>query len=332
MSSRINLLASTWVLVLLLPFVLHREFGTRERANVGALSLLPGRVLKTNYWVDHLAFSPDGSMLVTAGGSMDRQAELIAWEVARGEKQFALAGHRGAVHSVAFSADGSVLASASLDDTVGFWDPRSGALKATLPIEGVVYMALSPDGRRLATTGVEKQVSLWEVATGKRLHAFPGYGRPAFAPDGRTLALGSKNIIQRFDVETGREIGRWPGSAAAVLAVDYSPDGRRLAVIGDHSPAVEVWDVAGGRLEGTLVGQDEYVGALAFARDGCTLASGGLDRTVRLWDLTSGRLLDAGNGHSARISALAFAPDGLHLVSAGYDRTVRFWRIVPGRQ
>jgi WD40 repeat protein len=324
--------AGVCVLVLLLPFVLHRACGPPDRANVGAVSLLPGPVLKTNYWVNHVAFSPDGSMLVTAGGSTNRRAELTAWEAARGEKRFALAGHRCAVHTVAFSADGSVLASAGHDDTVGFWDPRSGALQATLHIEGVVFMALSPDGRRLATTGLDRQVSLWEVATGKRLHTFPGFGRPAFAPNGRTLALGGKNIVQRFDVQTGREVGRWRGSAATVLAVDYSPDGRRLAVIGFHSPAVEVWGVADGTLEGTLVGQDEDVGAIAFAPDGRTLASGGLDRTVRLWDLTSGHLLHAADGHSARISALAFAPDGLHLVSGGYDRTVRFWRIVPGQQ
>jgi WD40 repeat protein len=200
-----------------------------------------------------------------------------------------------------------------------------------LQMEGVAFMALSPDGRRLATTSLEKQVSLWEVATRKRLHTFTGFGRPAFAPDGRTLALGDEKIVKQFDVETGQEVARWRGSAEAVLAVEYSPDGRRLAVIRFDSPAIEVWDVAGGRLEGTLVGQDEFVAAIAFAPDGRTLASGGLDRTIRLWDLTSGCVLHAENGHAAKISALAFAPDGLRLVSAGYDRTVRFWRIVPAR-
>jgi WD40 repeat protein len=79
---------------------------------------MPGPVRETSYWVYHVAFSPDGRMLVTAGGSTDNHTELIAWDAASGDRWFALTGHRAAVHTVAFAAGGSVLASAGHDDTV----------------------------------------------------------------------------------------------------------------------------------------------------------------------------------------------------------------------
>jgi WD40 repeat protein len=330
--SRKKLLAAAWVLFLLLLIVLHWACGPQDRRNTGDLALVPGPVLETNYAVNHVALSPDGRILVTAGGWMDQRAELTAWDAPRGEKRFTLAGHRGAVHTVAFAADGSVLASAGHDDTVCFWGPRSGTLQRALHRESVVAMALSPDGRRLATTGLDRQVVLWEVATGQRLHAFPGSGRPAFSPDGRRLALGDKNLVKLFDVETGQEVARGRLAAEAALAVEHSPDGRQLAVIGLHSPDVEVWDAARARLVGTLVGHDGAVTAIAFAPDGRTLASAGLDRTIRLWDLNTGRMVHVVTGHAAKMGALAFTPDGSRLVSAGYDRTVRFWRIVPPRR
>jgi WD40 repeat protein len=143
------------------------------------------------------------------------------------------------------------------------------------------------------------------------------------------LVLGDQGVAKQFDVETGQPLGLWRSSAEAIFSLSFSPDGRRLAVLDSSSPDIDIWDATGPRSAGTLVGHREIVSAVAFAPNGRTLASGGLDRTVRLWDLTSGRVLSVGYAHTARISALAFAPDGQCLVSAGYDRTLRFWRIVP---
>jgi WD40 repeat protein len=85
-----------------------------------------------------------------------------------------------------------------------------------------------------------------------------------------------------------------------------------------------LWDVATWSTAAVLSGHTDLVAALAFSRDGRTLASGGDDRTVRLWDVASRGSVAVLSGHTGVVSSLAFSPGGL-LASGSYDHTVRLW-------
>ena len=95
-----------------------------------------------------LAFSPDGTQLVTAGSG----GFIIVWEVATGQEAFSLSGHTSTVASVAFSPDGTLLGTSG-SDGIKIWEFSSGQELLNLPghTGAVNGLAFSPDGTRLAT-------------------------------------------------------------------------------------------------------------------------------------------------------------------------------------
>jgi WD40 repeat protein len=266
--------------------------------------------------------------------------DLRGWEwyfqqrLARQELR-TLKGHRNAVLSVAFSPDGTRLASASLLSVVKLWDVATGQELRTF--EGpqtlgenssAACVAFSPDGTRLASVSNQKLVTLRDANTGRLLHFLHGHGGEvesvAFSPDGTCLAsAGADRTIKLWDVATGQEIRTLPGHRTPVHSVAFSPDGTRLASASNDT-TLKLWDARTGQEIRTLKGHPGYeVMSVAFSPDGRQLASAG--RTVKLWDATTGEELRTLRGHTDAIRSVAFSPDGSRLASAGDDNTVRLW-------
>jgi WD40 repeat protein len=89
---------------------------------------------------------------------------------------------------------------------------------------------------------------------------------------------------------------------------------------------------ASGREPLTLKGHTGWVGAVAFAPNGKTLASASADGTIKWWDPVKGELLQTWKGPGEPLCALAFSPDGKTVASGGYDRIVRLWDVTdPGK-
>jgi sugar lactone lactonase YvrE len=127
-----------------------------------------------------------------------------------------------------------------------------------------------------------------------------------------------------FRMETGH----------GVNGVAFSPDGARLATVGDGSGSPLMWDVA----TGTKLGQMKDAGlsydpagkTLAFSPDGAWLATGGREALVR--DVATGRELVRMERHGFSVAAVAFSPNGTVLATGSDDGTARLWDVATGRE
>jgi WD40 repeat protein len=109
-----------------------------------------------------LSFSPDGTML--ASGGVDRA--LRVWDARTCRIIYILKGHERPVKCVRFLAKTpSILVSASIDNTVRFWDITSGTCISTFKAhgDGIDCMALAPDGKTLATGSRDGTVKVWRI-------------------------------------------------------------------------------------------------------------------------------------------------------------------------
>jgi len=276
-----------------------------------------------------------------------------------------LQGHLIGVSAVAFSPDGSWLASAGWDRAVKIWQPRLGSAPwaaITLHDGLITSMAVHPAGQLLATTSDDHTVRLWSLARpvmplpfgGSWLLPWPvireralltaphsrGARAVAFSPDGKRLATaGYEGTIKIWDLDSLSEQKTLRGHEGEVWALAFSPDGQLLAS-GGQDRLIHLWDLR--RIDDSaddpridsLRGHEDAVTALAFSPDGKTLASGGGfdDQSLRLWDLTRRRERHRLRGHSRAVYAVVFAPDGQAVATGSADGTIRLWDPTTGRQ
>ncbi len=292
--------------------------------------------------VQSLAFAPNDETLVSLNIYSQRSggiAQILLWDAITGEYQKTLKGHGKAIGNsrplahgggIAFSPNGKLFVTGSLDGTIRLWDTNTalkgsviqrlggrlfGPQKAKLQghTDQIFSVALSPDGHTVASGSKDKTIRLWDVPNRKLLATLEGHTEGiitvSFSPDGSTLATGCRNgSIHLWDPTTGNH-------KTSLIGNDLFTNPPGLPRKKDDPPNITSW----GRSDVT---------SLIFSPDGKTLVNGNRDGTIHFWDMSTLQIKSTFSGHSG-LNTLSLSPDGRTLASGSSDGTVLIWDVNP---
>ena len=284
---------------------------------------------ENQYWLETAAFSPDGTKLVSAGVSGDRDfsyraksyvdQRLVRLSDVRTGRELDIFPTDDEASVVTFSPDGKTVAFSD-SDKIRVWNTATGETSDIyLPEISLLFqdnhhklksqisaLVFSPNGDTIVSGTKEGKVQLWDVQTGDPL---------ALLFEGEEPVLSER-------VGTEKPGKFYPHFREIIGTLAISPNGNLLAIATNKK---RIGWIGIKKQINFMEVSSKSVKSLVFSTDNAVLVTGLHSGEIELWDMKTGDKIQTIDGHAESVETLVFSPDGKTLVSIGKDGTILLW-------
>jgi WD40 repeat protein len=272
----------------------NREVLLHHADGSGLVKRLPGKAER----ILSIAFSADGNLMIAGGGTPARFGEIQFWEPRDGKLLRVAQATNDTVFGASLSPDASRVAVGCADNTVRAFETATGKelYKINTHENWVLGTTFGTDSKRLVSVGRDRAAKLIDADAGQFLENVNQMRGELAAvarhPKADEIVIGGEDripYIYRMDRPRNMKVGedatlirQLAAQDGAIFALDWSPDGTRVAV-GGAAPSVTIYDADSGSLVASCTGHVAGIYAVAFSPDSLHLATGGFDGQVRLY-------------------------------------------------
>jgi WD40 repeat protein len=253
-----------------------------------------------------IAFSKDGKLLVAGGGTPARFGEVQWWDTATGRQLRRAEVTTDTVFGASLAPDASKVAVGCADNTVRVFDSTSAKelYKLGNHENWVLATVFGVDGKRFVSAGRDRAAKLISASDGRFIENVNQLAGELTAvarhPTRDEIVIGGEErypYLYRLDRPRNMKVGedatlirKLERQEGAIFALDWSPDGKHIAIAG-AAPHVAIYDAETGKRALACTGHTAGVYSISYSPDGARLATGGFDGTVRIYDAANATLV-----------------------------------------
>ena len=281
--------------------------------------------------VTSLAFSPDGTSLVSGGN--DKAIKL--WDVQTGGVVKTFHGHTDQVYSISISADCTRIASGSLDKTIHLWDVQTEECHHVIEwLDSVDHVRFSPTDPQYLIFVSGDAIWHWNINGHQTKPEHTG-SCATFSLDGTQFVSCHEGDIVVQNSSSGRVVTKFHVADSEIDHCCFSPDGRLIATAAGQT--AHLWDTISSHPHPIKIftGHTGYITSLAFSSPSSLITSS-FDKSVKFWEVSTLQVdplvadPEFTSLASAQIVSITLqTKDGI-AISIDSDRVVRTWDISTG--